>query len=333
MAAATLSIEIARLRVELRHQLAEVERPVRGSSRPATKSAVASSETSTTAHSSASSPLASRSGACSGRFLRSADISRPALDQIVGEVGAAIADLRQIAAGVRPARLDDGLAAALRDLARSAPIPVDVEVPVERVAASIEAGGVLRRVRGAHECGEACGRLEASRCAPSGRTARSSCSVPDDGVGGAVVRRGSGLAGLQDRVAAHGGTLDGVTASGATPAHVNRDGDSMRLVIAEDAALLREGVAGLLEDAGSHRGSRASARADSLLAVVAEHEPDLAIVDVRMPPTYEDVGHAGRGGDPTRGTPGRPSSSSRSTSRACHAVELVGARAVASATS
>ena len=63
----------------------------------------------------------------------------------------------------------------------------------------------------------------------------------------------------------------------------------MRLVIAEDTALLREGLAGLLEDAGHAVVARVG-DAESLLAVVAEHEPDLAIVDVRMPPTYEDEG-------------------------------------------
>jgi DNA-binding NarL/FixJ family response regulator len=63
----------------------------------------------------------------------------------------------------------------------------------------------------------------------------------------------------------------------------------MRIVIAEDAVLLREGVAGLLEDAGHAVVSRVG-DAEALLAVVAEHDPDLAIVDVRMPPTYEDEG-------------------------------------------
>ena len=63
----------------------------------------------------------------------------------------------------------------------------------------------------------------------------------------------------------------------------------MRLVIAEDTVLLREGLAGLLEDAGHTVVARVG-DAESLLAVVAEHEPDLAIVDVRMPPTYEDEG-------------------------------------------
>jgi DNA-binding NarL/FixJ family response regulator len=63
----------------------------------------------------------------------------------------------------------------------------------------------------------------------------------------------------------------------------------MRVVIAEDTVLLREGLAGLLEDAG-HAVLGRVGDADSLLAVVAEHEPDLAIVDVRMPPMYEDEG-------------------------------------------
>jgi DNA-binding NarL/FixJ family response regulator len=60
-------------------------------------------------------------------------------------------------------------------------------------------------------------------------------------------------------------------------------------VIAEDTVLLREGLAGLLDDAGHSVVGRVG-DADSLLAVVAEHDPDLAIVDVRMPPTYEDEG-------------------------------------------
>ena len=63
----------------------------------------------------------------------------------------------------------------------------------------------------------------------------------------------------------------------------------MRVVIAEDTVLLREGLAGLLEDAG-HTVLARVGDAESLLAVVAEHDPELAIVDVRMPPTYEDEG-------------------------------------------
>jgi DNA-binding NarL/FixJ family response regulator len=63
----------------------------------------------------------------------------------------------------------------------------------------------------------------------------------------------------------------------------------VRVVIAEDTVLLREGLAGLLEDAGHEVVGRVG-DADALLVLVSEHEPDLAIVDVRMPPDYDDEG-------------------------------------------
>jgi DNA-binding NarL/FixJ family response regulator len=63
----------------------------------------------------------------------------------------------------------------------------------------------------------------------------------------------------------------------------------VRIVIAEDTVLLREGLAGLLEDAGHEVVARVG-DAEGLLAIVAEHEPDLAVVDVRMPPNYDDEG-------------------------------------------
>jgi DNA-binding NarL/FixJ family response regulator len=63
----------------------------------------------------------------------------------------------------------------------------------------------------------------------------------------------------------------------------------MRVVIAEDLALLREGIAALLTDAG-HDVLAKVADADALLAATAEEAPDLAIIDVRMPPTQTDEG-------------------------------------------
>ena len=63
----------------------------------------------------------------------------------------------------------------------------------------------------------------------------------------------------------------------------------MRVVIAEDTVLLREGLAGLLEDAGHEVVGRAG-DAEMLMALVGEHAPDLAVVDVRMPPSYDDEG-------------------------------------------
>jgi DNA-binding NarL/FixJ family response regulator len=63
----------------------------------------------------------------------------------------------------------------------------------------------------------------------------------------------------------------------------------MRVVIAEDAAIFREGLVRLLEDRG-HQVCAAVADGEALLAAVAAHRPDVAVVDIRMPPTHTDEG-------------------------------------------
>ncbi|WP_349826953.1 response regulator transcription factor [Brevibacterium litoralis] len=63
----------------------------------------------------------------------------------------------------------------------------------------------------------------------------------------------------------------------------------MRIVIAEDAVLLREGLVRLLTDAG-HEVVHAVDDAGKLLSAVNASTPDLAVVDVRMPPTFTDEG-------------------------------------------
>jgi signal transduction histidine kinase len=207
LTAATLSAEIARLRVEVRLQLQEVQ---------ASRARIVEAgyeerrRLERDLHDGAQQRLVSlgvRIRRMQRTLPKEARILVPALDGIVDEIGSAIADLRQIAAGVRPARLDDGLAAALHDLARTAPVPVEVEAPLERVAASVEAAAYF----------VACEALTnaVKHASPSAIAVRASrengkllLSVADDGVGGAVARRGSGLAGLKDRVAAHGGRLE-----------------------------------------------------------------------------------------------------------------------------
>jgi DNA-binding NarL/FixJ family response regulator len=63
----------------------------------------------------------------------------------------------------------------------------------------------------------------------------------------------------------------------------------MRVVIAEDAALFREGLTRLITDRG-HEVVAAVGDAGALLEAVAAHDPDVAVVDIRMPPTHTDEG-------------------------------------------
>jgi DNA-binding NarL/FixJ family response regulator len=63
----------------------------------------------------------------------------------------------------------------------------------------------------------------------------------------------------------------------------------MRVVIADDSVLLREGIARLLTDAGYEVVARVDNGPD-LVAAIAGHRPDVSIVDVRMPPSFRDEG-------------------------------------------
>jgi signal transduction histidine kinase len=203
--AASLAVEIARLRVEVRLQLVEV-----GESRARIIQAGYEERRrlERDLHDGAQQRLVSL-GIVLRRLQRSlpreAKVLGPALDSAVDEIGHAIADLRTIASGMRPPRLDDGLAAAFADLAREAPIPIDVEATGERLPPHVEAAAyfvVCEAVTNAvKHASPSRVRVEATFADGGLRVL-----VSDDGVGGAN-RRGTGLVGLTDRVAAQGGTL------------------------------------------------------------------------------------------------------------------------------
>jgi DNA-binding NarL/FixJ family response regulator len=65
--------------------------------------------------------------------------------------------------------------------------------------------------------------------------------------------------------------------------------ERLRVVLAEDSVLLREGIARLLEDGGFDVVGQAG-NADELLLKVRSYTPDVALVDIRMPPTHTDEG-------------------------------------------
>ena len=210
------------------------------------------------------------------------------LEETASELGEATTELRELARGLHPAVLSDrGLRPALEALAGRAPVPVELaEPPAERLPAAVESASyfvvaealtnVARYAQASH--------AEVSVSRANGQV---EVEVRDDGVGGADPGAGSGLRGLADRVAALDGRLE--VDQPARRRHDGPGGDPVRVVVADDSVLLREGVVRLLEEAGIEVVGQAG-DADELLRKVRAHKPDVAIVDVRMPPTNTDDG-------------------------------------------
>lgn len=77
--------------------------------------------------------------------------------------------------------------------------------------------------------------------------------------------------------------------SSTRPTSAERGDVPLRVVIADDSVLLREGLVRLLEETGFEVAGQAG-DAEDLLRKVGAHKPDVAVVDVRMPPTHTDEG-------------------------------------------
>ena len=184
-----------------------------------------------------------------------------------------MADLRELAHGLFPAALDEeGLAAAIEVARRgmshgSSP----GALPGGRFAPPIESAAYFLVD-------------EALRLAPTRRRRRR--HAPRRRTADRRAARGLGARALavrvEDRIGAVGGTFI------ATAHHVRAE-LPCALVIADDEMLLREGLARLLEDAGFEIAGRCG-DADALLRMVEARRPDVAIVDIRMPPNHRDDG-------------------------------------------
>jgi signal transduction histidine kinase len=145
------------------------------------------------------------------QLAHSRDDAPPELARLVGEAledtRAAIDELRELAHGIHPAVLTHrGLAAAVEALADRAPVPVHVDIPDDRFPAFAESAAYFVAAEAltnvAKYAHASTARVTATRTADALVIA-----VEDDGVGGAKPSPGSGLSGLQDRVAALDGTL------------------------------------------------------------------------------------------------------------------------------
>jgi len=210
-----LAIEIARLQVELRRQLAEVEA---SRARIVTAGNDERRRIERDLHDGAQQRLISI-----GLALRHAqhelgtsspELAHDTLDSALAEVAVAIDELRELARGLPPSQLDRGLAPAFHELARRASVPVEVDAPRERFSRDVEAAayfigceGLTNAVKHAHATKIL---LSAER-----RDGQLVVSIADDGIGGAIVGHGFGLRGLSDRITALGGTLRIESAPGA----------------------------------------------------------------------------------------------------------------------
>jgi signal transduction histidine kinase len=135
------------------------------------------------------------------------DRAKELVDEAHEEAKRAITEVRDLARGIHPAVLTDrGLDAALSALAARSPVPVDVQVSVaERPPASVEAAAYFVVSEALTNVAK---HARASKASVTVRRAEDgwlTIQVQDDGVGGAAIVEGSGLAGLRDRV----GALDG----------------------------------------------------------------------------------------------------------------------------
>jgi signal transduction histidine kinase len=129
------------------------------------------------------------------------------IQRAVDEITQSIEDLRELARGLRPAQLDAGLTPALRELARRAPLRVDVHASTGRFPAEIEAAAYFTACEGVTNAVKHSGASQVTLRA-RWEEGQLVVLVSDNGVGGAALGLGTGLTGLRDRVTAHGGTLD-----------------------------------------------------------------------------------------------------------------------------
>ena len=141
----------------------------------------------------------------------------PLLPQVVAEPQAATRELRELARGIHPAALEQGLGAALEALAARTPVPLDVDVAADRLPGEVERTAYYLACEAITN---AVKHADASRIKVSAQVVgdRLLLTIHDDGRGGADASRGSGIAGLYDRAAAMGGSVrvDSPSGSGTT---------------------------------------------------------------------------------------------------------------------
>ncbi|HEY6762768.1 MAG TPA: PAS domain-containing protein [Baekduia sp.] len=142
--------------------------------------------------------------------LRSGEVpgeARALVDDALGDARAAISELRELAHGIHPPVLaHSGLPAAVAALADRAPVPVRIDITSERYPQSVESAAYFVAAEALTNIAKYA-QASSARVAATRADGRLVLTIDDDGVGGAELSAGSGLAGLVDRLAALDGTL------------------------------------------------------------------------------------------------------------------------------
>lgn len=144
------------------------------------------------------------------------------LEQVEGELGSILGDVRGVARGVLPPALTDlGLEAAVTELTARMPLRVDLAIPSRRLPERVEVTGYFLI---AESLTNAVKHARASRVKVDVRMTdeQAVVDISDDGIGGANAASGSGLNGLADRVDAVGGRL-AITSRDGAGTHVHAE--------------------------------------------------------------------------------------------------------------
>ena len=187
---------------------------------------------------------------------------------------------------IRPCSRTAGSTPHCRRSRPASPVPValSVDVPM-RPPASVEANAYFIVAEALTNVAKHAGARTASVDVQSSRGALR-IEVADDGRGGADAARLGARGPRRPRSRRRRNLLGRLAARGRRHRHRRAP---VRIVIAEDSVLLRDGLTRLLEERG-HEVVATAGDAVQLLAAVAREAPEVAIVDVRMPPTFTDEG-------------------------------------------
>jgi signal transduction histidine kinase len=143
------------------------------------------------------------------------DVTAAILEASQQELAQALEELRELARGIHPAVLTDrGLGPALEALAARSTLPVELELPPERLPGPVEAAAYYVVLEALTNVVKYAGATRA-RVTAAAENGSVRIRVEDDGCGGADPSAGTGLRGLSDRVAALDGTLAVESAVGA----------------------------------------------------------------------------------------------------------------------